>query len=418
MKRSLLLAVIAVTVTATSWTALGDNWPRFRGPNGTGASSTTTIPTKISSESYNWKVKLPGSGHGSPVIWGNKVFLLCTNKSAGLIVTCLDATSGKLLWTKSAPYTSHRQHRDNSFATCTPAVDSERVYVNWATPDQVTLAALTHDGKVAWTRSNLGEFKSQHGGGTSPMIYKDMVILTNDQLGDSYLLAVDAATGKTRWQLKRNGGVKTAYAVPCIYTGSDGKDQLICMSTTSGVSGHDPMTGKQLWAIGDAFPIRVVSSPVLAGGLVFGSCGQGGGGTRFVGVKPGQFDGSGAKLVHDLKVRMPYVPTAVEHNGLLFVLADSGIVSCVDPATGKTIWGKKRIDSDGNPSFYGSPVVVNGHIYAIDKSGTVYVYKAAKKFELVSKHALGEKSFATPAVADGRMYLRTTNHLICIGGKK
>lgn len=410
-----LCATATVVLSFCGVGLLAENWPRFRGPNGQGISRATTVPTKITEDQFNWRVRLPGSGHGSPVVWGNRIFLVCAKKSAERLVVCLDAESGRQLWARAFDSQPHRMHKFNHYGASTPVVDAERVYLTWVTPKKITLMALDHDGKPVWQRQDLGGFKSQHGGGTSPMLYKDRVILTNDQLGPSYLLAVDAATGENRWKIqRRNDGRKTAYAVPCVYTGPDGKDQLVFMSSSNGVSGHDPATGKQLWAVPGAFDLRVVSSPVIAGGLIFGSCGRGGGGTQFVAVKPGDFQGRGASLAYEIKKRIPYVPTAVAHDGKLYIVSDSGIMMCLDPATGKTSWAGQRLDG----SFFGSPVVAGGHIYLMSREGTLFVIKAdPAAFRLIHKHDLGEMTYATPAVAGGRMYLRTKNHLISVGGK-
>src|SRR5262249_10270471 len=166
-----------------------------RGPNGTGQSEATTIPSSWSENDYLWKVELPGVGHSSPVLWGERIFLLSADPQRGTrYVLCLSASDGRMLWKKDYPASTHQVHQQNSLASSTPTVDGERVYCAWATPDEVTLLALTHDGEEAW-RANLGPFVSMHGFGASPILVDDLVVITNDQDADSFLIAFDRASG-------------------------------------------------------------------------------------------------------------------------------------------------------------------------------------------------------------------------------
>lgn len=173
-------------------------WPRFRGPNGSGISSSKSIPTTWTTNDFNWKLPLPAAGHSSPVLWGDKVFLTTgDSKTKQESVICVSATGGQVLWQKSFPFTLYHKNDYNTFASASPAVDQHRVYVCWSSPAHYTLMALTHDGQMVWEK-DLGPFASQHGGGASPIVYQDKVVLGNEQDGESFLIAVDAATGKTR----------------------------------------------------------------------------------------------------------------------------------------------------------------------------------------------------------------------------
>ena len=181
-------------------------WTRFRGPNGTGISDATTIPATWTDDDYHWKIDLPGIGHASPVIWGNKIFLLSADpETVTRTVLCLDAADGHTIWSRSYPSSKHVKHQLNSFASATPAVDAERVYVAWSTPDEYTFVAFDHDGNEQW-KLNLGPYISQHSCGTSPIVYEDLVILGNDQDGDSSLVAVERTTGSIRWRVPRAEG--------------------------------------------------------------------------------------------------------------------------------------------------------------------------------------------------------------------
>jgi outer membrane protein assembly factor BamB len=286
--------------------------------------------------------------------------------------------------------------------------------VYWASEDQINVAALTHEGKQVWKKP-LGAFKSQHGPGVSPMLHKDMVIIANDQDGESFLVALDTKTGEQKWKTPRKSG-NAAYSVPCIMEVA-GKPQLILTCTATGVSAVDADTGTPLWSVEDLFKQRVVSSPVLAGDLILSQCGQGGGGTRFVAVRPGSSDGKPAKLEYDVSKGIPYVTTPVVYNERVYMVTDGGVAVCLKAADGAVVWQERITVNGRNAAFFGSPVCVNGVVYAITRSGEVVVFKTGDKFELLSINPLGEASHATPAVSGGKMYLRTTNHLISIGGK-
>jgi outer membrane protein assembly factor BamB len=220
------------------------------------------------------------------------------------------------------------------------------------------------------------------------------------------VVAVDRESGEIVWRTPRT--IDTAsYSVPCIYQAPGGEPQLICCSTAEGIFSLDPKTGKQNWSI-DVFTMRTVSSPVIAGGLIFGTTGAGAGGNYVVAVRPG----AGPKVAYEIRTQAPYVPTPVACGELLFLWSDKGIVTCLDAASGNAYW-QKRVG--GN--FSGSPVCVNDAIYCIDEEGVVVVLAAGKEYQELGRNALGEPSRSTPAVAGGRMYLRTYSHLISIGGR-
>lgn len=387
------------------------DWPRFRGTNGAGQSEDTSIPTKWTEQDYNWQVPLPGIGHSSPVIWGDRVVVTSGDPAAATrYVTCLRTVDGSQVWSRQFASAPHHLHTRNSYASSTPALDGEHVFLTWATPNEYLLLALDmEDGRELW-RTNLGFFKSQHGFACSPIVYGDSVIISNEQLGESFLAAYDRTTGREKWKCTRTGGVRTAYSVPCIFRGPDGNEQLIFNSTAHGISGIDPEAGKELWSI-DVFKQRCVSSPVVAGGLIFGTCGQGGTGDAVVAVKPGDRAGGQPSVLYEIKQSAPYVVTPVAYRDWLFVWHDGGIVSCHDVADGKLRW-RKRVGS----RFSGSPIRVGENLYCISDSGQVVVLAADGEYRLLSRNDLGEPSRATPAVADGRLYLRTESRLISLGG--
>lgn len=396
-------------------------WTRFRGPNGTGYSECKTIPVEWTEEKITWKATLPGVGHASPVIWGERVFLLSADPTtATRYVICLDAKTGKQLWQRDYTSTPHRLHTRSSYASSTPTVDAEHVYVAWSSPEVTTLKALDHNGQEVWSK-DLGRWVSQHGFGTSPILYKDLVILHNSQdaqqlpagvaPGDSFMMAFDRKTGEERWRTPLKS-VTVSYSVPFIYEPDNGPAELVCTSTGNGIFALDPETGAHKWAV-DAFSSRTVSSPVFAAGHIFGSTGSGSySGNYIAAVKPGQDATLSYKLANSSDVKAPYVPCLIARGDKLFLLYDRGFASCVDAATGKVLWTERM-----RAALSGSPILVDDRIYVADEEGFVWVVAADEKaFRVLARNPVGEASHSTPAVSGGRLFVRTFSHLVCIAG--
>ncbi len=416
--RTLLVVSLVLSLSSA---ALAQEWTRYRGPNGAGQSEERSIPTQWTEKDYNWRVKLPGLGHGSPVVWGDRIFLLSADpETAERHLLCLSAGDGSTLWRKDFASTPHHLHTRSSYASCTPAVDEERVYFCWGAPEKVTLTALTHAGEPVW-EVDLGPFTSMHGFGQSPMLYGDFVVLANLQQGEeklredqkpgiSSVVALDKKTGELRWKTPRTSSV-AAYSVPMLFENAAGEEELIGCCTANGIFSLNPKTGEENWWI-DVFTMRTVSSPTAAGGLIFGTTGSGGGGNYVVAIRPPAKPGDSPSEVYRVKTQAPYVPTPVAHGDLMFLWYDAGIVTCIDSATGDVHW-RQRIG--GN--FSGSPVRVGDAVYCIDEDGVVIVLAASKEFKELGRMPLGEASRSTPAISGGRMYLRTYSTLSSIGGK-
>lgn len=408
------LGVVAACVTTSS----AQEWTRFRGPNGTGLSDAEGIPTKWTDKDYNWKTTLPAGGHSSPVIWKDLIFLTGADEDANKrSVFAISTETGEVVWTKTYSFGTHRKHKLNSFASPTCAVDEERVYASWTMPEDFSVKAFSHDGKELWSRS-LGGFVSQHSGGVSPIVFDDLLIIGNEQDkeggGKSFLTALDRRSGETVWTLPRESAVVT-YSTPCLRTTPEGKMELVFNSTSHGISGVDPISGKILWEVPDLFNKRSVSSAVVAvGDILLGSCGSGGGGNYLVGIKPGSAtEPDSGKLLYKVTRQAPYVPTPIAKGDYLFLISDGGIATCVEARTGEIVQ-QKRIGG----TFYGSPICIQDRIYVINTSGDVVVLSATPELEELAVNPLGELSHSTPAVADGRLYLRAANTLYSIGGKK
>ncbi|MEC9093579.1 MAG: PQQ-binding-like beta-propeller repeat protein [Planctomycetota bacterium] len=407
---------LAVFLVWNISTLPAQEWSRFRGNNGTGISNATTVPTSWKMKDLNWKTKLPGVGHSSPIQYGKTVFVLSADpENATKYVVAVNAKNGKIEWTKKFESSPYRCHRLNSYNSGTPAADNERLYVSWSDKSKTTLFAFTHDGKKVWQKE-LGTWVGQHGFAASPIVYQDKVIISNsqqkdqlkpgDRAGKSIVYAFDSKTGKLAWQSERVT-TRVSYSVPCIYKNRAGQDELVCCNTAEGVYSLNPDNGKLNWSYDKAFDKRTVASPVIANGLILGSCGSGGGGNFVVAIQPGKTPVLKFKVDRNAN----YVPTPIAFNDLIFLVSDKGIASCVESQSGDVIW-RERLKGE----YWASPVCVNGRIFVINSIGEVTVFTAGRKFQKLGESNLGEKCHSTPAITGGKMILRTVSHLMSIGG--
>ncbi len=406
-RRMILLGLICTIAESAS----AENWPRFRGENGTGVSQLAGVPVTWSPADYEWNLELPGVGHSSPVIWGDKLFVTSAiDEGAVRYLFCLDATTGEQEWSRMFALNRSHKHEKSSWASSTPTTDGKHVFVAFADEESYTLAAYSFEGDLVWRR-RLGSFTSQHGQGVSPIVYKGLVILPNDQMGPSSIVAIDAKTGRTVWSTLRDYR-RTSYATPMLLERDGEPAQLICVSGATGVSSLDPMTGHTNWQTGE-FPMRTVASPVYAGGLIFASCGGGGKGSLLIAVDPTLGDDAPKKDADRIRYTreriLPYVPTPVAYGDHVYLWNDNGVVSCITAKDGKNIWTQRV---GGN--YSGSPICIDGKLYAISEAGTVHVVKASPEFEKLGEVELSDPSHATIAVANGRLYFRTFHRLIVL----
>ncbi|MFC1764009.1 PQQ-binding-like beta-propeller repeat protein [Planctomycetota bacterium] len=407
--------VIIILATVLPSLTQAQEWTRFRGPNGQGRIDASGIPIQWTETNYAWKTTLPNEGHSSPVIWADKVFITCSDKSKAIgTVLALDATAGQILWQKEYQLTKYPMNALNTYASSTPTVDEEAVYVLWTTTAQFTLVKLDHEGKELWVKE-YGPIDSKHGPCISPILYQDMVIFTqesrdNKQGIGSRWLAVNKKDGAIRWQIKRDpANAKNDYMTPCVYTDPTGKEQLIFSSQCNGITGVDPTSGNIVWEVPLSFKGRTISSPVLAGDLVIASGGAGASGKVLAIVKAGTSDQAG-EILHRIETGLaPFIPTTLVINNRLYTFHDGGTIACWDVQNGKTVWQEET-----KSRFYGSPIAVGERIYCINTKGEVLVLQSGDTFKLLATNPLGEKSQATPAVANGKLYLRTLTSLICL----
>jgi outer membrane protein assembly factor BamB len=408
-QRFSLVLVFACVLLLTA-AAVAGNWPRFRGPNGTGVAEDKDVPVRWTTDTgVLWKTALPGKGHSSPIVWNDRVFLQTASsdgKERSLV--CLDANSGQIVWTQKAPGTRGKTHSRSSLASNTPATDGDRVYSLFWDGQDLHLCAYDFTGKQVWKR-DLGGFTSQHGAGHSPIVHDGKVILANDQDGSAVLQAFDAVTGKDVWEVKRPA-FRACYSTPCL----NGKELLV--GSTAGVSGYDPATGKELWKYTwhhSGMPLRTVASPIIADGVVIVNAGDGSGLRHTIAVKlGGSGDVSETHLVWENTKTLPYVPTMLAKGEYAYSVNDRGMAACHVARTGKEIWSERL----GSP-MTASPILVDGKIYAVGEDGKVYVYQAGPEYKLLATNLLGEEVSSTPALANGKLYIRGQQHLICIGKK-
>jgi outer membrane protein assembly factor BamB len=404
----------ALLVCLIASPCLARHWPRFRGPGGDGVAE-ADIPAKWEPTDINWKVALPGVGHASAVGWGDKVFTTCGDERSGAqSVVCVNAPDGAILWKRDYPCEPYRHHGENSYASSTPAVDGDHVYVLLMQPRELKVVALKHDGADAWNAS-LGPFVTQHGGGTSPVVHGDMVIVANEQDGPgSSLVALDRQSGAVKWKTPRRS-YRFSASTPCVFRPKEGPEQLVFTSWAHGMTGINPADGSVVWEAPGAFDARTVGSPVAANdaGLVVGACGEGGRGNYLIAIRPPTSPGGKAEVAYKIPKNAPYVPTPVVKGDRLFFVADGGIATCANATTGETIW-QERVPGG---AFFGSPVISGDKLFALSKRGNLIALSATDQFKLLANNELGDKSDATPAISNGRMYVRTYGHLLSVGGK-
>ena len=402
-------AMLLLSIGLLTLSASGQEWARFRGPNGTGVGTATNLPARWVETDCQWKLKLPGVGHSSPVLWGGRVFVTCADSGAALWrFVCVDSIKGTIAWQKDFPLPFYTLNRNNTFATSSATADADRVYVPRIEGKELRLTALTLDGNPAW-EFNAGPFQTEHGLGHSPIRLGQLVILAVDHDLAGRIIALDARTGKSVWQTDRRAG-RADYSTPCLFAPETDAPVLIFNTQEDGVSAVDPKTGRVTWSLGRVLNMRSVSSPVVAEGLLISSCGSGGGGNYVVALRPPAKPGEQPTVAYEIRKSAPYVPTSLALGKLLFLWSESGIVTCLDAATGAPYW-QERVG--GN--YFSSPVCADGKLYGVSASGEVVVLAAAKEFKELGRSSLGGPTEATPAIAGGKIYFRTLNHLICVG---
>lgn len=394
-------------------------WTRFRGPNGSGHGAASGLPAEIDESSIAWRAPLPGAGHSSPVLWNDTLFLTAEDEDepGQRQVLALAAANGEVRWRWRAPFDPHRRHEGfNNFASTTPTVDGERIYVSWNSGDRSEVVALNHEGDPVWHRVWPG-FVPDHGTTASPVLVGGLLVVTHEHKGEGAMLAaLDPADGSTVWQEARSHE-KDAYATPVVAVDRDGNPQLITVSTAYGFEGRDPRTGRLLWRHDPGFTMRAVGSPAAQGDIVVATLGQGAAGRESAVLRVGASDGgSQPELLHELGSGMPYVPTPLVADGRLYLLNDGGLFSCVDLLTGEVLYDRERLPAERNAKWFSSPVLADGKIWCASVEGEVVTVQPGPEFRVLGISNLGAAINATPAVDANTIYWRVGKELLAVRG--
>ncbi len=401
---------LAVSIFALASSAGAEDWPGWRGPRGDGTSTESGIPIRWSkTENVAWKVAIPGKGHSSPIIWGERVFLTtCKEQEGKRMLLCLNRADGRILWQRVVLTAKLEQKNDlNSFASSTAVTDGQHVWVTFLDDPRLQVACYDFDGKRVWSRSP-GEFHSKHGFCSSPVLYKDLVIINGDQDAEAWIVALDKATGAERWRADRPNRTRS-YCPPLIIE-TAGRKQLV-LSGSKCVASYDPDTGQQIWII-DGPTEQFVASLVFGDGVLFVTAGYPE--HHIMGIRP---DGHGNVTDSHILWRdtrgASYVPSPIAHGKYFFLVSDDGVATCLVARTGQRRWFERL-----GRHHSASPVSAGEYLYFLDDDGRMHVLRAGPKFEVVSRNDLDEECHASPAICQGQIFIRTVNNLYCIGTAK
>jgi outer membrane protein assembly factor BamB len=388
-------------------------WPRWRGPTGQAVVPDGPYPDQWSAtENVLWKVPLPGRGNSSPILFKDRIFLTTASeggKKRSLL--CLRREDGKKLWETASPNGIPEKVKDkNGWASATPSTDGERVYAFFGNNG---LLCVDLDGKQVW-HVKLGPFDAYHGTACSPLLYKDRLILFQDHRvrSGSFVAAYDKLTGKELWKKPRKERVGWGSPVAIRV---HGRDQIIVSSQFT-VYAYAPDDGRVLWTCGGNLE-EVIPVPVVGHGLLFCCSGRSG---PTLAIRPEGARGEVTKthLVWKTVKGSPFVPSPLLYGDELYVINDIiSVATCFEAKSGKLLW-QGRLGEPVKEGFSASPVGVNGKVFITNDQGDTFVLKAGKEFRLLHVNHLGERTLASPALLDGRWYIRTAGHLVCIGKKE
>lgn len=425
-----LLFVLATVPGLSIPLVQAENWPGWRGPRGDGTSLEKNIPISWdgkTGENIAWKVALPGEGHASPAIWGDRIFVVsCLPEEKRRVLISLDRRTGKTLWQKTVVESPlETKHALNSFASSTPATDGQFVYVAFLqvdghtipapnvgrprpiTPGEMVVAAYDFDGVRQWI-TRPGEFISAHGFCSCPVIFEDLLIVNGDHDGDSYIVALNRQTGDTVWKTPRRHKTRS-YVTPIIRE-INGRPQMVFSGSKCIVS-LDPRTGERLWNV-EGPTEQYVASMVFDQEKFYMAAGFP---THHVmAVRPdGKGDVTDTHVAWHTQQVKCYVPSPVLVGNFLIVADDRGTANCFETAKGERLW-QGRMGSH----FSASLVTAGGLVYFQADDGTTRVVRPGPEMEIVSENELGERSYASPAISAGQYFIRGEKHLFCIGATK
>ncbi len=381
-------------------------WPSFRGPTQQGIVPTGAL---LNGWETRWKTPLPGRGNSSPIVWDNAIFLTtegprpeAADAGPERYLLALDRTDGHVLWKHSAPspHEVEKLYWKNTYASSTVVTDGERVI---AFLGNSGLVCCDREGNRLW-QTDLGLFPTMHGPGTTPVLYRDLVIVMQDQTkGTSLCAAYDKRTGLQRWKNDRPN--QAGWSNPVLLHIGD-RDELIYNGANIVIS-YDPASGKELWRVNGSSE-ESIPMIVHGGGMLFSSSGRNG---PIMAIRPGGHgDITASHIAWRNERGGPHVPSPAYVDGRLYIVNDTGIATCLDATTGETVWQHRL-----RGRFSMSPLILDKKLLVISEDGVATVFHAGKVFEAIDEHAFGETVLSTPAILDGRLYIRTAENMLCIG---
>ena len=442
LPRSLALALAILVLTVTAGVRAAD-WPHWRGPGANGVAPDAALPVRWSgTDNVAWKAPLAGLGVSTPVVSGNRIFITsqvgagvrregnhprlvqggdaaslgeralgatrpAASDKTAFVLEAFSAADGKRVWERrvEAEGTLTPVHDKHNLTTPSPVSDGALVFALFGTGQ---LIALTHDGRVVWQRhlgKEISPFDVQWGHSSSPVLYRDSLILLCDHASASYLLALDKKTGKELWKADRGKG-RSSYSTPLVIEGAFGVELVV--NSNERLDAYDPRTGQHLWYTGDAnrFP---VPSAVFHNGIIYTSRGYRSG--PYMAIRPGgRGDITSSHILWNVPTGAPYVSSLLYYDGVIYMANDVGVLSAIDAAKGERLW-QERVDG----VFSASPVAGGGHVYFVSENGDTIVVKAGRTPQIVGRNAVGERIIASPAISNGQIFLRTDDHLVALG---
>ncbi len=416
-KRLIRLPLTALIFVLTGYSAAAaDEWPQFRGPTGQGLSTATNVPLEWSATSnIAWRIGIPGAGWSSPVLSRDRLYLTTAVRASddapiSLRALCVSAMDGKILWDVEVFHPNEAatkaRHQKNSLASPTPLVRGDRLYVHFG---HLGTAALDLAGKILWRQTEIA-YPPVHGNGGSPVLAGDILAFSCDGEKDPFLIALDAATGDVRWKTPRLTSAKKNFSFSTPLEIQVGDSAQLISAGSGFVGGYSRKDGREIWRVRYGEGYSVVPRPVFAHGLIFISSGFDRPVLLAIDPKDASGDATETKVVWTLTKGAPLTPSMLVVGDELYFVSDAGIATCADAHTGKTHWSE-RLGGD----FSASPVYADGRIYFQNENGVASVIKSGTTFELLAQNDLGERTFASYAVADGAFFIRSESHLRRVG---
>ncbi len=398
---------------APSRAALADDWTEYRGPGGTGLAANSNPPVEWSESSHiRWKTAVPGKAWSSPVVLGEQIWLTNADEEGKrLSAVCIDKSTGRVLRDLLVFENEKPQfcYPFNSYASSTPTIEKGRIYAHYGSHGTACLDTQT--GKTLWTRRDL-PCDHYRGAGSSPVVFENLLLLQFDGFDVQYVIALDKRTGKTVWKRDReidyqgaDGDAKKAYGTPKIIE-VDGRIQAVSSGAGATIA-YDPRTGDELWRLRHG-GMNTAARPLYADGLAYLFTGDGG--MKLAAMHPeGRGDVTESGLAWKFDENVPSRTSPLIVDGLLFMVNEKGIATCLDAKTGKKVWTERLLGE-----FTSSLVSAGGRIYAFDQNGASFVFSAGREFKLLAENRLDDGCMATPAIVGDSLIVRTKTHLYCI----